>query len=108
MSEATKPSPKGSDWTRLLTDPDLTSHLGKLLQTYREVSPEEREPALLRAIREIKDAAVKVCESRTDEKVAEEPLLNPVLIRPHTVVTTPPTTTSSVHPPIKPPPLPIH
>ena len=59
MSEATKPSPKGSDWTRLLTDPDLVSHLGKLLQTYREVSPEEREPALLRAMREIKDAAVK-------------------------------------------------
>src|SRR5882762_8828239 len=54
MSEATKPSPKGSDWTRLLTDPDLVSHLGKLLQTYREVSPEEREPALLRAMREIK------------------------------------------------------
>ena len=52
MSEATKPSPKGSDWTRLLTDPDLVSHLGKLLQTYREVSPDDREPALLRAMRE--------------------------------------------------------
>src|SRR5271157_5998797 len=59
MSEATKPSPKGSDWTRLLTDPDLVSHLGKLLQTYREVSPEQRESALLRAMRDIKEAAVK-------------------------------------------------
>ena len=47
MNEATKLSPKGSDWTRLLTDPDLVSHLGKLLQTYREVPPEQREAALL-------------------------------------------------------------
>jgi hypothetical protein len=64
MSEATKAPPKGSDWTRLLTDPDLVSHLGKLLQTYREVSPEQRETALLRAMREIKDAAVKDRETR--------------------------------------------
>ena len=58
MTEATKPSPNGSDWTRLLTDPDLVSHLGKLLQTYREVSPERREAALLHAMREIKEQAV--------------------------------------------------
>lgn len=63
MSEATKPSTaKGSDWTRLLTDPDLVSHLGRLLQTYREVAPEAREAALLKAMREIKDAAVKARE----------------------------------------------
>ena len=63
MSEATKPSTaKGSDWTRLLTDPDLVSHLGRLLQTYREVAPELREGALLRAMREIKDAAIKARE----------------------------------------------
>src|SRR5271157_3074305 len=43
MSETTKLPPKGSDWTRLLTDPDLVSHLGKLLQTYREVPAEQRE-----------------------------------------------------------------
>jgi hypothetical protein len=60
MSETTtKQSSKGSDWTRLLTDPDLLSHLGTLLQAYRQVSPEERETALLKAMREIKDAAVK-------------------------------------------------
>ena len=60
MKEATKESPiKGSDWTRLLTDPDLVSHLGKLLQTYRECSPEKREQSLLKAMREIKDSAVK-------------------------------------------------
>jgi hypothetical protein len=50
---------KGSDWTRLLTDPDLVSHLGKLLQTYREVPHEKREQALLQAMREIKESAVK-------------------------------------------------
>ena len=63
MSEATKPAAtKGSDWTRLLTDPDLVSHLGRLLQTYREVAPEMREAALLKAMHEIKDAAVKARE----------------------------------------------
>jgi PilZ domain-containing protein len=64
MSEDTKVLSKGSDWTRLLTDPDLVSHLGKLLQTYRDVSPERRETALLQAMREIKDAAIKVREER--------------------------------------------
>lgn len=59
MKDSTKDSPaKGSDWTRLLTDPDLVSHLGKLLQTYREVSPDKREQALLTAMREIKESAV--------------------------------------------------
>jgi hypothetical protein len=64
MNDNTKTAPKGSDWTRLLTDPDLVSHLGKLLQTYREVPPEKRESALLTAMREIKDAAVKAREAR--------------------------------------------
>ena len=59
MSQDTKVPPKGSDWTRLLTDSDLVSHLGQLLQTYREVAPEQREAALLQAMREIKDVAIK-------------------------------------------------
>jgi hypothetical protein len=95
MSEATKPSPKGSDWTRLLTDPDLVSHLGKLLQTYREVSPDEREPALLRAMREIKDAAVKARETRTRETgtnvaVAAVPAPPAMLQHPEPIEDTPP------------------
>lgn len=57
MDKSTKPLPEGSDWTRLLTDPDLVSHLSVLLQTYREVSPEKRAAALLEAMRQIKDAA---------------------------------------------------
>jgi PilZ domain len=62
MSQSHTLPPKGSDWTRLLTDPDLVSHLGKLLQTYREVPADQRETALLRAMREIKDAAIKARE----------------------------------------------
>jgi PilZ domain len=49
--------PLSADWTHLLTDPDLVSHLGKLLQTYREAPPEKREQALLEAMRQIKAKA---------------------------------------------------
>ncbi len=98
MSEATKQSPKGSDWTRLLTDPDLVSHLGKLLQTYREVSPEQREAALLRAMREIKDAAVKARENRKEVRkdvrenaaVAASPAPSAALQYPEPIDQTPP------------------
>jgi hypothetical protein len=76
MSEATTPSPTGSDWTRLLTDPDLVSHLGKLLQTYREVPPEERESALLRKMREIKDAAIKEREAKAKQAPLSQPTLD--------------------------------
>lgn len=46
----------GTDWTKLLTDPDLVSHLGRLLQVYREAPAEKREEALLAAMRDIKNA----------------------------------------------------
>jgi hypothetical protein len=49
-----KVSGAGADWTELLTDPDLVSHLGELLRTYRESSPEKRDQALLDAMRKIK------------------------------------------------------
>jgi hypothetical protein len=44
----------GTDWTQILSDPDLVRHVGKLLQAYREAAPEKREEALLTAMREIK------------------------------------------------------
>jgi hypothetical protein len=44
----------GTDWTRLLSDPELVRHLGKLLQTYRDAAPAKREEALLATMREIK------------------------------------------------------
>ncbi len=90
MSEATKLPPKGSDWTRLLTDPDLVSHLGKLLQTYREVSPDQREAALLRAMREIKDAAVKAREAQQKKPAAAVPEPPAVLHPPEPVDEAPP------------------
>ncbi|MFZ0730812.1 MAG: PilZ domain-containing protein [Candidatus Sulfotelmatobacter sp.] len=52
MSSAT-----GTDWTRILSDPDLVRQVGKLLQTYREAPAEKREEALLSAMREIKAGA---------------------------------------------------
>ena len=54
MSAAT-----GTDWTRILSDPDLVKQVGKLLQAYREAPAEKREEALLHAMREIKAEALK-------------------------------------------------
>lgn len=51
------PTPAGTDWTRLLTDPDLVGHLGRLLQTYREAPAHKREEALLAAMKDIKNSA---------------------------------------------------
>lgn len=50
----TKTSTNAADWTRLLSDSDLIGHLGELLKTYREASPEKRDAALLDAMRKIK------------------------------------------------------
>jgi hypothetical protein len=94
MSDDTKVPSKGSDWTRLLTDPDLVSHLGKLLQTYRDVPPEQREAALLRAMWEIKNAAVK--ERAVGKEVgknvpaAAAPEPSPIIHPPEPVNATPP------------------
>ncbi len=52
-----KYSGAGADWTQLLTDPALVSHLGELLQVYREAAPEKRDQALLEAMRNIKGGA---------------------------------------------------
>jgi hypothetical protein len=49
-----KYSGTGADWTQLLTDPALVSHLGELLQIYRDAPPEKRDQALLEAMRNIK------------------------------------------------------
>jgi PilZ domain len=55
-----KNSRTGADWTQLLTDPALVSHLGELLQIYREAPPEKRDQALLEAMRNIKGGAVTI------------------------------------------------
>ena len=52
MKDLTKTTEK--DWTRLLTDPVLVGHIGRLLQAYREAAPEKREEALVAAMRKIR------------------------------------------------------
>jgi len=93
MKDATKESPiKGSDWTRLLTDPDLVSHLGKLLQTYRECAPDKREQALLTAMREIKESAVKsrAAAASASGAPAPEAVKPAVFAQPQPIEETPP------------------
>jgi len=52
MSTAT-----GTDWTRILSDPDLVRQVGKLLQAYREAPADKRDQALVAAMRQIKAGA---------------------------------------------------
>jgi hypothetical protein len=66
-----KTSAIGADWTQLLTDPELVSHLGELLQTYREAAPEKRDEALLATMRQIKGAGAKTATS--DKPTASKP-----------------------------------
>lgn len=73
MSTAT-----GTDWTRILSDPDLVRQVGKLLQAYREAPVEKREEALLNAMREIKAEASKTgLKSRQSEQDAPRPVPTP-------------------------------
>ena len=84
MSDSKTPTTPGTDWTRLLADPDLVGHLGQLLQTYREAAPEKREAALLAAMREIKSRPTAQGSNGNDEPV---PVQAPV---PVTASATPP------------------
>ena len=85
-----KSSPQGSDWTRLLTDPDLVSHLGTLLRTYREVAPQQREAALLLAMKEIKEAAIQTREANGNKPAPAVPGPQASLQSPEPVTETPP------------------
>lgn len=73
----------GTDWTRILSDPDLVRHVGKLLQTYREAPADKREEALLTAMREIK-AASKAGEAapRTETSTPPQPVPTPASTTP--------------------------
>jgi hypothetical protein len=66
MSAAT-----GTDWTKILSDPDLVRHVGKLLQAYREAPAEKRETALLEAMRQIKADASATAKSAGKAAPAE-------------------------------------
>ena len=71
MSTAT-----GTDWTHILSDPDLVRQVGKLLQAYREAPVEKREEALLTAMREIKADASKT--KKPSSQTHAEPTPRPV------------------------------
>jgi|SRR5208282_711400 PilZ domain-containing protein len=77
MSTAT-----GTDWTRILSDPDLVRHVGKLLQAYREAAPEKRETALLTAMREIKSGAGAGASAGTQTAPQPEPVPTPASATP--------------------------
>jgi hypothetical protein len=78
MSDAKSNPTLGTDWTRLLADPDLARNLGKLLQTYRDAPPEKREEALLAAMREIKHGASSNTPVAHSTKPAAEPSPQPL------------------------------
>jgi hypothetical protein len=71
MSAAT-----GTDWTRILSDPDLVRQVGKLLQAYREAPIAKREEALLAAMREIK--AGNLSSNKASAPVEESAIAHPV------------------------------
>ena len=79
MSAAT-----GTDWTRILSDPDLVRQVGKLLQAYREAPIEQREQALLTAMREIKAEASSSGKlgSASKPSVAPHPVPTPASATP--------------------------
>jgi PilZ domain len=72
----------GTDWTNILSDPDLVRHVGKLLQTYREAPAEKREEALLAAMREIKSPASPKARATEQAKETSQPLPTPVASTP--------------------------
>jgi hypothetical protein len=72
----------GTDWTRILSDPDLVRHVGKLLQAYREAPPEKREQALLAAMREIKAGGLTVGKSTQPATPEPQPVPTPASASP--------------------------
>jgi hypothetical protein len=77
MSAAT-----GTDWTRILSDPDLVRHVGTLLQTYREAPAGKREEALLLAMRQIKAGTSQAPKSGANLALAPQPVPTPTLTAP--------------------------
>lgn len=63
----------GTDWTRILSDPDLVRHVGKLLQAYREAPVDKRESALLDAMRQIKANAANPGKPEASEHGPAQP-----------------------------------
>jgi hypothetical protein len=102
-----KSSAVGADWTHLLADPDLVSHLGLLLQTYRDAPPDKRDQVLLETMRKIKRDALKAeaagaepasAESRAGEAAATASQPAQPVIEPARSVAVPSTATPPFEP----------
>jgi PilZ domain-containing protein len=65
MNEAKIPAP-GADWTKLLTDPEIVTHLGELLQAYRDAEPAQRDQVLRQTLRKIKSGTPQAEIAATD------------------------------------------
>lgn len=78
MSDPKTIPPAGTDWTRLLADPELVRNLGKLLQTYRDAPPDRREEALLSVMGEIKRGASVGASPSASQEPSAAPALQPV------------------------------
>ena len=72
----------GADWTKLLTDPQIASHLGELLRAYREAPPEKRDRALLEAMRKIKGETTKATDQVVATDRASSPPFEPDIFTP--------------------------
>ena len=94
-----KYSGTGADWTQLLTDPALVSHLGELLQIYREAPADKRDQALLEAMRNIKGGVGK--PSGTPKAAAAAAEASPAEVA-QTVPATPLATSPAASPPFEP------
>src|SRR6202162_3463559 len=77
MSAAT-----GTDWTRILSDPDLVRHVGTLLQAYREAPAGKREETLLAAMRQIKAGSPPAEKSAAEVAPAPQPVPTPTSTTP--------------------------
>jgi PilZ domain len=78
MPESSAP---GTDWTKLLKDPEIASHLGELLKAYREAPADKRDQALLAAMSKIKSASAKSSAS-SSATAAPEQVPQPVATEP--------------------------
>ena len=86
MTDSKSIAKAGTDWTGLLADPVLARNLGKLLRTYRDAAPEQREQALLTVMREIKDSEGAIAPESKSTATKETPKQS----QPMPATTTPP------------------
>jgi len=75
----------GADWTQLLADPELASHLGELLQSYREAPPDKRDEALLAAMRRIKNGGSASATAESAPSAQAQPEATPEAASPVTM-----------------------